>query len=79
MQRILDERMSDRARLQVDPQIAARVFFNALLAFFVEQDILGGKHMLPADEQSYVEHLVDMMVKRLGNSKPKSGGPKLVG
>jgi AcrR family transcriptional regulator len=63
---ILDARMSHRARTQVDPQVASRLFFNALLAFFVEQEILGGKHLLPADETEYVEHLVDMFVRRLG-------------
>jgi AcrR family transcriptional regulator len=76
--RILDDRMTERVRAQVDPQVAARLFFNALLAFFVEQEILGGKHMLPADETIYVEHLVDMFVKRLGPGKPKSAGPRLV-
>lgn len=75
--RILDARMSDRARPQVDPQVAARLFFNALLAFFVEQEILGGKHMLPADEHTYIEHLVDMLVKRMGSGTRKSQ-PKLV-
>ncbi|HVM34760.1 MAG TPA: TetR family transcriptional regulator [Actinomycetota bacterium] len=63
---IFDERMNERIVGQVDPQVASRLFFNALLAFFVEQEILGGKHLLPADEQIYVEHLVDMFVKRLG-------------
>lgn len=63
---ILEQRMSERTRAQVDPQVASRLFFNALLAFFVEQEILGGKHLLPADEQVYIEHLVDMFVKRLG-------------
>lgn len=77
--RILDTRMSDRARRNVDPEVAARLFFNALLAFFVEQEILGGKHMLPADEAIYVEHLVDMFVKRLGPGRPKVAGPRLVG
>jgi AcrR family transcriptional regulator len=61
---ILDGRMSARARGQVDPQVAARLFFNALLAFFVEQELLGGKHLLPADEHVYIEHLVAMIVKR---------------
>lgn len=75
---ILDARMNERARSQVDAQVAARLFFNALLAFFVEQEILGGKHMLPADESSYVEHLADMFVKRLGPGRPKPSGPKLV-
>jgi AcrR family transcriptional regulator len=63
---ILEARMSPRARASVDPQVASRLFFNALLAFFVEQEILGGKHLLPADETVYVEHLVEMLVKRLG-------------
>jgi AcrR family transcriptional regulator len=76
--RILDDRMNERARAQVDPQIAARLFFNSLLAFFVEQEILGGKHMLPVDEHSYIEHLVDMFVKRLGPGRPKPTGPRLV-
>jgi AcrR family transcriptional regulator len=76
--RILDQRMSEKARTQVDPEVAARIFFNSLLAFFVEQEILGGKHMLPADEQSYVDHLVDMFVKRLGSGKPTRPGPRLV-
>src|SRR5687767_7697589 len=40
---ILEDRMNDRAKAQVDPQVAARIFFNALLALFVEQEILGGK------------------------------------
>ena len=71
--RILDERMSDRARRQVDPAVAARLFFNSLLAFFVEQEILGGKYLLPADEHVYIEHLVDMIVKRLGPGRAKSG------
>ncbi len=75
---ILDDRMNERARAKVDPQVAARLFFNALLAFFVEQEILGGKHLLPADESSYVEHLVDMFVKRLGPGQPKPTGPKPV-
>jgi AcrR family transcriptional regulator len=74
---ILDGRMSARARGQVDPQVAARLFFNALLAFFVEQELLGGKHLLPADEHVYIEHLVDMFVKRLGPEQ-KPSGPRLV-
>ena len=76
--RILEARMNDRARAQVDPQVSARIFFNSLLAFFVEQEILGGKHMLPADEATYVEHLVDMFVKRLGPGRTKPAGPKIV-
>jgi AcrR family transcriptional regulator len=72
---ILETRMNARARTQVDPLVASRLFFNALLAFFVEQEILGGKHLLPADEGVYVEHLVDMFVKRLGPGKP---GPQVV-
>ena len=75
---ILDERMSEKARSQVDPEVVARLFFNSLLAFFVEQEILGGKHMLPADENTYIEHLVDMLVKRLGPGRPKPTGPALV-
>jgi AcrR family transcriptional regulator len=76
--RILDARMNKRARSQVDPQVASRLFFNALLAFFVEQEILGGKHLLPADEQAYVEHLVDMFVKRMGPGLPNRTGPRAV-
>jgi AcrR family transcriptional regulator len=72
---ILANRMNARASTQVDPFVASRLFFNALLAFFVEQEILGGKHLLPADEGIYVEHLVDMFVKRLGPGKP---GPQIV-
>lgn len=75
---ILESRMSERARAQVDPQVSSRLFFNALLAFFVEQEILGGKHLLPADENVYIEHLVDMFVKRLGPGRPKPGAPRLV-
>jgi hypothetical protein len=75
---ILDARMSKRARSQVDPQVASRLFFNALLAFFVEQEILGGKHMLPASEHDYIEHLVDMIVKRLGPGHARQGEPRLV-
>ena len=70
---ILEGRMSERVRTQVDPQVASRLFFNALLAFFVEQEILGGKHLLPADEKVYIEHLVEMFVKRLGSGK---NGPR---
>ncbi len=73
--RILEERMTPRVRSQVDPQVASRLFFNALLAFFVEQEILGGKHLLPADEQVYIEHLVEMFVKRIGTGRP---GPRPV-
>ncbi len=73
---ILDDRMSERARGHVDPQVAARLFFNSLLAFFVEQEILGGKHIYPGDEQAYVEHLVDMLVKRIGATRGRPG-PKL--
>jgi AcrR family transcriptional regulator len=76
--RILDGRMNERARTQVDPQVAARLFFNSLLAFFVEQELLGGKHLLPADEQTYVEHLVEMFVKRLGPGRPRSSAPRAV-
>jgi AcrR family transcriptional regulator len=75
---ILGARMSERARSQVDPQVASRLFFNALLAFFFEQEILGGKHMLPASEHVYIEHLVDMFVKRLGPGRPRQAEPKLV-
>ena len=75
---ILDDRMNDRARAKVDPDISARLFFNSLLAFFVEQEILGGKHLLPVDQGAYIEHLVDMFVKRLGPGQPKSTGPKLI-
>jgi AcrR family transcriptional regulator len=70
--RVLDQKMSDKARSQVDPQVAARLFFNSLLAFFVEQEILGGKQVLPADESAYVEHLVDMFVKRLGSGRVRA-------
>src|SRR5918992_1259907 len=56
LSQILADRMNERAKAKVDPDIAARLFFNALLAFFVEQEILGGKHMLPVDESDYVEH-----------------------
>lgn len=73
---ILGTRMNARARTQVDPQVASRLFFNALLAFFVEQEILGGKYLLPADEGIYVEHLVDMFVKRMGPGRP--AGPQAV-
>ena len=75
---ILEDRMNDRAKAQVDPQVAARIFFNALLALFVEQEILGGKHLLPVDEEAYVEHLVDMFVKRMGAGAPRSARPRLV-
>ncbi|HEV2756418.1 MAG TPA: TetR/AcrR family transcriptional regulator [Actinomycetota bacterium] len=75
---VLDARMNERARTQVDPEMAARLFFNSLLAFFVEQEILGGNQVLPADEGSYVETLVDMFVKRLGPGRPKPAGPSLV-
>ena len=75
---ILDDRMSEKAREQVDPEVCARLFLNALLAFFVEQEILGGKHMLPADEQVYIDHLVDMLVKRLGPGRPRPTGPRVV-
>ena len=75
---IMEERMSEKARGQVDPQVTARIFFNSLLAFFVEQEILGGKHIFPADEQAYVEHLVDMIEKRMGGAKARTTGPKLV-
>ena len=75
---ILDSRMNERTRAQIDPQVAARIFFNSLLAFFVEQEILGGKQALPADEHSYVEHLVDMFVKRIGNGRPRGLGPRAV-
>jgi AefR-like transcriptional repressor, C-terminal domain len=67
---ILDARMNERTRSQVDPQVASRLFFNSLLAFFVEQEILGGKHLLPADEATYIDHLVGMFVKRLGSGRP---------
>jgi AcrR family transcriptional regulator len=63
---ILDDRMAERVRGQVDPEVAARLFFNSLFAFFVEQEILGGKQILPADESTYISHLVEMFVKRLG-------------
>ena len=75
--RILSDRMDEKTRAQVDPQVAARIFFNALLAFFVEQEILGGKHLLPADETSYIEHLVEMLEIRL-TSKPGRTGPRAV-
>jgi AcrR family transcriptional regulator len=75
---ILEERMNERARSQVNPQIAARLFFNSLLALFVEQEILGGKHILPVDEADYIEHLVDMFVKRIGNGRPRGVGPRAV-
>jgi AcrR family transcriptional regulator len=76
--RILDERMSDKARTQVDPEVTARIFFNSLLAFFVEQEILGGKHMLPANEAAYIEQLVEMFVKRHGQGRPPSATPRIV-
>ena len=75
---VLDGRMNERAKAQVDPHMAARIFFNSLLAFFVEQEILGGNQVLPADEGSYIEHLVDMFVKRMGPGRPKPAGPSLV-
>ena len=75
---VLEGRMNEKARAQVDPHMAARLFFNSLLAFFVEQEILGGNQVLPADEGSYIEHLVDMFVKRMGPGRPKPAGPSLV-
>ena len=74
--KVLEDRMSERARTQVDPEVMARIFFNSLLAFFVEQEILGGKNIYPGDEQAYVEHLVDMLVKRIGASRGRPS-PKL--
>lgn len=62
---ILRARMEPQERSEVDPQMTARLFFNALLAFFVEQEILGGKHLLPADENAYIGHLVDFLETRL--------------
>jgi AcrR family transcriptional regulator len=76
--KILETRMNSKARAGVDPQVASRLFFNALLAFFVEQEILGGKHLLPADEQTYIDHLVDMFVKRLGTGRPTPSTPRSV-
>jgi AcrR family transcriptional regulator len=76
--KILETRMNSKARAGVDPQVASRLFFNALLAFFVEQEILGGKYLLPADEQTYVDHLVDMFVKRLGTGRPTPSAPRAV-
>lgn len=76
--KILEERMSDKARTSVDPEVSARIFFNSLLAFFVEQEILGGKHMLPADESLYIEQLVELFVKRHGTGRPKPAGPRLI-
>ncbi len=75
---ILETRMTPSVRARVDPQVMARIFFNALLAFFVEQEILGGKHMLPADETGYVEHLVDMLVRRVGPGAARPTGPRPV-
>ncbi|MEA2498485.1 MAG: hypothetical protein QOH26_890 [Actinomycetota bacterium] len=75
---ILKDRMDESTRAEVDPQVAARIFFNALLAFFVEQEILGGKHLLPADESSYFAHLVDMMETRLGSAPARKTGPRAV-
>lgn len=68
---ILDDRMNEKVRSQLDPQVSARIFFNSLLALFVEQEILGGKQALPADENTYIEQLVDMFVKRLGAGRPR--------
>lgn len=73
--KILEDRMNERARRQIDPEVIARIFFNSLLAFFVEQEILGGKHIFPGDEQAYCEHLVDMLVPRLGASRGKGPIP----
>lgn len=73
--RILEDRMSEHTRAQVDPQVSARIFFNALLAFFVEQEILGGKHLLPADENEYIEHLVGMLEERLEHARR---GPRAI-
>ena len=75
---ILNDRMDEDTRNEVDPQVAARIFFNALLAFFVEQEILGGKHLLPADESSYFDHLVDMMETRLGTGTTGPARPRAV-
>ncbi|HYY43658.1 MAG TPA: TetR/AcrR family transcriptional regulator [Actinomycetota bacterium] len=74
--RLLEDRMSESARREVDPKVAARLFFNALLAFFVEQEILGGRHLLPADEHTYFQHLIDMFERRLGPGF--EAGPRLV-
>jgi hypothetical protein len=71
--RILSDRMDEETRSEIDPQVAARIFFNALLAFFVEQEILGGKHLLPADETAYIEHLVGMVQTRLGPNVERRG------
>jgi AcrR family transcriptional regulator len=75
---ILHDRMDEKTRTQIDPQVVARIFFNSLLAFFVEQEILGGKHLLPADESTYIEHLVDMMETRLAPVRGRVGAPKVV-
>ena len=45
--RIIDERMNEKTRQQVDAEVSARIFFNSLLAFFVEQEILGGQAHAP--------------------------------
>lgn len=73
--KMLEERMNESAKGHVDPEVSARIFFNSLLAFFVEQEILGGKQVLPADEGAYIEHLVDMFVKRHGSGRPRTIRP----
>jgi AcrR family transcriptional regulator len=79
LSQILSTRIPEEREGEIDPEIAARIFFNALLAFFVEQEILGGKHMLPADESAYVELLVDMVVSRVGPDKVSAVRPRIVG
>jgi AcrR family transcriptional regulator len=79
LSQILSTRIPAEREGEIDPEIAARIFFNALLAFFVEQEILGGKHMLPADESAYVELLVDMVVSRVGPDKVSAVRPRIVG
>jgi AcrR family transcriptional regulator len=73
---ILRVRMEPLEDSEVDPQMTARLFFNALLAFFVEQEILGGKHLLPADETAYIGHLVDFLESRLRPQGPPT--PRLL-
>ena len=75
---VLEDRMSPSVRDRIDGEVAARLFFNSLLAFFVEQEILGGKHFLPAEESTYVDHLVDMFVKTLSDDDARPPRPRPV-
>ncbi|MDJ0677870.1 MAG: TetR/AcrR family transcriptional regulator [Calothrix sp. MO_167.B42] len=45
-----------------DPEAAARIFLGSLVHFYITQEVLHGKHILPMANERFIDSLVDLVL-----------------